>query len=405
MNLISVPAVTAAARELMPPGALPDPAEARALVHDLREAAETSTDLVLDAMRLAPAVEDAARARLAAGETRVVDRLGWVQANAETFASLLSGAQSGESGGARERGTARGGVPTPGGTAGTGPSGSRGTGPEGSRGTVPQGSRGTVPQGSRGPGMLRRLRDRSARTTASVELGGALALVGSRVLGQFDPFAGEAGVLYLVAPSVWEVEHALDVPPRDFRLWVALHERTHHVQFAAAPWLADHLRSRIDGLLNPLLGAEAGDEFLDSLRALPDALREGESLLDAVVGPEQAAAVEEIGALMSLLEGHADVLMDTVGRKVIPRVGRIRRAFDARRRSATGIRAIVSTLLGIDEKIAQYARGAAFVRAVVRDRGHDGLAAVWEAPELLPSAAEIAEPALWLARVPRPGDA
>lgn len=397
MNLISVPAVTAAARELMPPGALPNPAEARALVHDLREAAETSTDLVLDAMRLAPAVEDAARARLAAGETRVVDRLGWVQANAETFASLLAGAQSGESGGAQERGTAHGGVPTPGGAAGTGPTGSRGTGPEGSRGTVPQ--------GSRSPGMLRRLRDRSARTTASVELGGALALVGSRVLGQFDPFAGEAGVLYLVAPSVWEVEHALDVPPRDFRLWVALHERTHHVQFAAAPWLAAHLRSRIDGLLNPLLGAEAGDGFLDSLRALPDALREGESLLDAVVGPEQAAAVEEIGALMSLLEGHADVLMDTVGRKVIPRVGRIRRAFDARRRSATGIRAIVSTLLGIDEKIAQYARGAAFVRAVVRDRGHDGLAAVWEAPGLLPSAAEIAEPALWLARVPRRGDA
>lgn len=395
MNLISVPAVTAAARELMPPGALPDPAEARALVHDLREAAETSTDLVLDAMRLAPAVEDAARARLAAGETRVVDRLGWVQANAETFANLLSGAQTGESGGARERGTGHGGMPTPGGTAGTVLTGSRGTEPKGLR----------EPGGPRGPGMLRRLRDRSARTTASVELGGALALVGSRVLGQFDPFAGEAGVLYLVAPSVWEVEHALDVPPRDFRLWVALHERTHHVQFAAAPWLAAHLRSRIDGLLNPLLGAESGDGFLDILRALPHALREGESLLDAVVGPEQAAAVEEIGALMSLLEGHADVLMDTVGRKVIPRVGRIRRAFDARRRSATGIRAIVSTLLGIDEKIAQYARGAAFVRSVVRDRGHDGLAAVWEAPEFLPNAAEIAEPARWLARVPRPGGA
>lgn len=358
MSLISVPAVVGAAREVMPPGRLPEPSAARALVSDLREAADTATDLVLDAMRLPSDVEDTARSRLALGDTRVVDRLGWVRANAETFAGLL------------------GGVQTPGGS-----------------------------------GMFARVRDRAARTAASVELGGALALVGPRVLGQFDPFAGPAGVLYLVAPSVAEVEEALGVDPRDFRLWVALHERTHHVQFAAAPWLADHLRVRIDGLLGTVLGgggvapvhpSSPGEGLLDTLRALPRALAEGESLLDAVAGPGQAALLDEVGALMSLLEGHADVLMDTVGRKVIPGVSTIRRAFDARRRSATGLKAVVSTLLGVDEKIAQYARGADFVRAVVRDRGHAGLAAVWESPEHLPSAAEIAQPRLWLDRLPRP---
>lgn len=348
MRLISVPIVVAAARELMPPGRLPEPPVARALVADLREAAETATDLVLAAMELDSDVEDGARSHLARGETRVVDRLGWVEANAETFAGILEGA---------------------------------------------------MPQEPRG--IFSRWSTRAARTSGSVELGSALALVGSRVLGQFDPFAGPAGVLYLVAPSVWEAETALDARPRDFRLWVAIHERTHHIQFAAAPWLTAHLRTRIDALLEPVLAGSSGGGITENLRALPRALAERKSLLDAVASPEQAALIDEVGALMSLLEGHADVLMDTVGHRVIPTVGSIRQAFEARRRQATGVRALVSTLLGVDEKIAQYARGADFVRAVVRERGHAGLGAVWQGPENLPTAAEIAEPSDWLARVPR----
>jgi coenzyme F420 biosynthesis associated uncharacterized protein len=346
MSLISERIVTATARELMAPGPMPSPEDAAALVEDLHDAAETAVDLVLDVMRLHPEVEDAARGRLATGRTRVVDRLGWVGANAGTFSRLLDDASP----------------PRPGGIAG-------------------------------------RVRDRAARTGASVELGGALALVGGRVLGQFDPFAGPAGTLYLVAPTVLEVEAAIRARPRDFRLWVALHERTHHVQFAAAPWLVDHLRERISALLEPMLDASGLDGLQDTLRSLPSALRNRESLLDAVVAPSQRAVVDEVGALMSLLEGHADVVMDAVGPRVIPTVRSIRRSFDVRRHSAGGLRAVVSTLLGIDEKLAQYRRGAEFVRAVVADRGHAGLAPVWHSAQNLPTAAEISAPRLWLDRM------
>ncbi|WP_236862646.1 zinc-dependent metalloprotease [Brevibacterium daeguense] len=345
MSLISERIVTATARELMPAGPMPAPADAAALVENLHDAAETAIDLVLDVMRLQPDVEDGARGRLAAGQTRVVDRLGWVGANARTFSRLLDDAS---------------------------------------------------PPG-RG-GIADRIRDRAARTGASVELGGALALVGSRVLGQFDPFAGPAGTLYLVAPTVLEVETAIRARPRDFRLWVALHEQTHHVQFAAAPWLADHLRERIGALLEPMLDASGLDGLQDTLRSLPAALRNRESLLDAVVAPSQRALVDEVGALMSLLEGHADFVMDAVGPRVIPTVRSIRRSFDVRRHEAAGLRSLVSTLLGVDEKLAQYRRGAEFVRAVVAERGHGGLAPVWHGAENLPTAAEIAAPRLWLDR-------
>lgn len=360
MSLISVRTVVATARELMPAGPVPVPADARSLIAELRGSADTAVDLVLDVMRLDPAAEDAARARLGAGRAVVVDRLGWVRANARTFASLLDSLPADESGNDDSA------------------TGGSGTG--------------------RSRAALAGLRGASARTAASVELGTALAFVGPRVLGQYDPFHPDGGVLHLVAPNVLAVEAAIGARPRDFRLWVALHEQTHRVQFAAAPWLAGHMRALIDELLVPLAGTSSGG-LLQTLRAVPEAIRDGGSLLDILAGPEQTAAIERIGALMSLLEGHADVVMDAVGPRVIPTVAAIRRSFDSRRRDATGARALVSGLLGVDEKLAQYERGARFVRFVVRRRGHSGLAAVWRAPETLPTGEEIADPALWLARV------
>jgi coenzyme F420 biosynthesis associated uncharacterized protein len=233
--------------------------------------------------------------------------------------------------------------------------------------------------------------ERGLRGTAGAgQVAAVLGLLSGSVLGQFDPWAGR-GTLLLVAPNVLAVERALGVDRADFRLWVTLHEQTHALQFAAAPWLADHLASR----LRVLLDEEAAASRVHLPTSRP------RSLLD-LVDPRQRVVLDEVGAVMALLEGHADVTMDAVGRSVVPSVRRIRRRFEARRDGAAGtggMRRAVRSVLGTDLKLAQYRDGAAFVRGVRRRAGADGLDAVWSSAAALPTAAEIADPAAWVRRV------
>ncbi len=244
----------------------------------------------------------------------------------------------------------------------------------------------------------------ATRASSGLEVGGVLALLSGRVLGQFDPFGTTSGRLLLVAPNVLETSRKLEVDPGDFRLWVALHEQTHALQFAVAPWLAGHLRGRMETLLADL-GPERvfGPGDLGTLAGAVARMlqgREGGGLL-GLLSPEQRAVFDELGAVMTLLEGHADVTMDQVGPGVVPSVATIRRRFDARRQSAaaaTGPAALARRLLGMDLKLAQYRDGAAFVRGV-RSRVGDGFDAVWTSPDTLPRPAEIADPAAWAARV------
>ncbi|MCW2757478.1 MAG: coenzyme biosynthesis-associated protein, partial [Nocardioidaceae bacterium] len=103
--------------------------------------------------------------------------------------------------------------------------------------------------------------------------------------------------------------------------------------------------------------------------------------------------------VMSLLEGHADVVMDGVGPEVIPSVDQIRAKFTERRKGVGTLDRLVRRLLGLDQKMAQYRDGAVFVRAAVDKVGMDGFNAVWAGPENLPTKSEILDPASWLARV------
>lgn len=257
-----------------------------------------------------------------------------------------------------------------------------------------------APSGSR-PGAL-------ARAAGGAEVGGGLALLSTRILGQFDPFAPAPGRLLLVAPNILGVQRALGAPARDFALWVCLHEQTHALQLAAAPWLADHLRARVATLFDDVVrtGREHGEgsvparlrSWWQAAERFVTAGREA-SLTDRVLTPAQREVVAEVGAVMALLEGHADVMMDAVGPSIVPSVAEIRRGFDARRRSATGLARQVGRLLGVEEKLAQYTDGAAFVRAVRRAHGYDALNVVWEAPERLPTAREIHDPVAWSRRV------
>ncbi|MDR1293942.1 MAG: zinc-dependent metalloprotease [Bifidobacteriaceae bacterium] len=258
--------------------------------------------------------------------------------------------------------------------------------------------------------------DRRATATG---LGVALAVLASRVLGQFDPFgtptddgaapfpsrpaASEApdGRLLLVAPNVVAVERAMGVTPADFRLWVGLHEMTHAVQFAAAPWLAEHLA----GMLRQVIADESAMSGTEDLIRMVGAVartawgRPGASIaLDAL--PEPARLVmERTTAVMSLLEGHADVVMDAVGPDIIPSLAAIRAKFNARRRGRSGLDRLVRRLAGLDAKTSQYVQGAGFVRTVLDVAGRDGIAAAFATEDNLPTPAEIANPAAWVARV------
>lgn len=232
-----------------------------------------------------------------------------------------------------------------------------------------------------------------------VEVGGLLGFLAGKVLGQFDPFYEPDGRLLLVAPNIVQVERELDVDPTDFRLWVCLHEETHRVQFTAVPWMRDHLFSEIKAIADTVEPTKMMD---DGLARLTEAIKggaKGGSLVDMFSSPEQKAIMDRVTGMMSLLEGHADVVMDGVGPTVIPTVEQIRGKFNQRRKGVGTLDRILRRLLGLEAKMAQYRDGAAFVRAVVDKVGMEEFNAVWAGPENLPTKSELADHDAWVARV------
>jgi coenzyme F420 biosynthesis associated uncharacterized protein len=347
--------------------------EARAAVAELAAGAAAATAHVAGVTGLA--VPDGAA-------VRVVDRAGWVRANTASLRALLDPVLTEAVQRRTERARER--------------------------------------RGGRPPGALegRAVLAAGAALTGT-EVGALLSWLSSRVLGQYDVFAPGGGQLLLVAPNVVEAERELGVDPRDFRLWVALHEETHRVQFAVAPWLGDHLAGRARSLSTDLLGGDDGDGPTERLlalvrQALPGragagdgpgpgagpAADGGSGLVGALAGPQQRRALAEVTAVMSLLEGHADVVMDDAGPAVVPSVARIRERFSQRRRRGRSAPdRVLRRLLGLEAKMRQYTDGARFVRRVVADVGHEGLNRVWEGPELLPRPEEIGAPGDWVRRV------
>lgn len=251
------------------------------------------------------------------------------------------------------------------------------------------------------PALVRGL---GSRGTA-LQLGGVLAWLSTKVLGQYETFGsapGQPGRLLLVAPTIVQVEQQLEVDPRDFRLWVCLHEETHRVQFGAVPWLSGHVMSRITALLeaSDLSARETMERLVAFAYALIRSIRSDDvSVIDALQTAEQKAIVDELTGLMSLLEGHADVVMDDVGPTVVPSVEVIRERFGARREQVGGLDQIARRALGLDAKMRQYTDGAAFVRHVVDRVGMAGFNTVWTSPRHLPSRGEIHDPDQWMTRV------
>jgi coenzyme F420 biosynthesis associated uncharacterized protein len=208
-----------------------------------------------------------------------------------------------------------------------------------------------------------------------------------------------------VAPNIHAAQRALDVPATDFGLWVCLHEATHRLQFTAVPWLRDYFSGEIASFLSLGRGL-AGDGERPSIERLPELVRavrssKGDSLaiVELLQGPEQRAVLDRLLALTTLLEGHADHVMDAVGPDVVPSVATIRHRFTVRRRGGGLVDRLLRALLGVEAKVRQYAVGSAFTSHVVLATGMDGFNRVWEGPETLPTRAELTDPGAWVRRV------
>lgn len=356
--LINWELAASTAARLTPAGPSLGSAEIGAAVENLRLMADISVPHVHDITGL-----EAAR-DLRDSSVLVVDRASWAKANTQSFAVMLQPAIE----------------------------------------KMLESRRGTVSPGAASVG---------GAITGS-QLGAILAFLSSKVLGQYDPFsalaenstAPAAGRLLLVAPNIISVERELNVAPEDFRLWVCLHEQTHRVQFAAAPWLRHHMLEQIEDLSEHLLGNV--DSIMERAAAAAKALKDRAgsgaapgrgAILDLLQDPAERAAISHLTAVMSLLEGHANVVMDAVDASIVPSVKTIRQRFNARGTDRGAIEKFIRSLLGLDAKMRQYSDGSKFVREVVDAAGMQGFNKVWESADHLPTEPEIHDSKLWLDRM------
>ncbi len=301
-------------------------------------------------------VSDVTGLRSSAGPTRsvVTDRLGWVQANLRSFERLL----------------------------------------------VPLGER-----LARGSAKSRRALSPASRSAAGVEVGLLLAWMSSRVLGQYDMPAddGDGDVVYYVVPNIAELERRHGFEPREFRLWIALHEVTHRMQFTGVPWLRGHFLGLVERGIE--VGAPDGRVVLDSLVRAASELRAGRNPLadGGIVGllasSEQLVTLREAQALMSLLEGHGDVVMGLAGAGSLPGAERFAETLRRRRESASGIARTIQQVVGVEAKLRQYAQGEHFVERVLAVGGDELFSQVWSGPDALPTLDEIRDPDRWVERV------
>ena len=234
-----------------------------------------------------------------------------------------------------------------------------------------------------------------ADRAGAIQTGLALGWASGKVLGQYEALVSP-GRLLLVAPNITQVAQSLEVDERDFQLWVCLHEETHRLQFGAVPWMQGYF---ID-LIKEMIGAEKLPgraypwRFIQVINA---AIRNDDSsVIELVQSDDQVGIYRKIVALLTLLEGHADFVMDQGGPDLVPSVSEIRRKFELRRDSN---KKLLTRLLGMNEKLMQYRKGEAFVRNCVTEMGIADFNVVWASSENLPTMAEIEDPASWRKRM------
>jgi coenzyme F420 biosynthesis associated uncharacterized protein len=254
------------------------------------------------------------------------------------------------------------------------------------------------------PGPLGSIARSVVGAATGTEVGVAAGYAARRVLGQYDlSIVGpeRAPRLLFVAPNIRSAADELEVELEPFVRWVALHETTHAIQFAAAPWLQGHLSDQIQTLLG---SAASGVGFTDVIKRIAHdprgalgAFLRGD-VAKALAGPEHAPTLDRIQALMTVVEGHAEHVMDGAAGEFVTDVATLRAKLERRRASRGPLETIFSRLLGMDLKLRQYELGKSFCDEVAAAGGTEALNRVWEGPEALPTTEELRRPDEWLRR-------
>ena len=258
--------------------------------------------------------------------------------------------------------------------------------------------------GSRGGS--RGLQRTIVRAATGAEIGLALGYLSQRVIGQYDvALIGPARAprLLFVGPNLSSARARLDVDRDLFLRWIALHETTHAVHFASVRWLREHIGAIAEELFEKAAVEVKPGELLGKLartnpRELVRSATNGE--LATLLWPEpQRLLVEKLTATMTLVEGYAEHVMDAVGDQLDPGYNDLRRALDKDRERRGLLDSIVSKVLGLEMKLAQYRRGKAFADEVVRAHGIRTLNRAWSGPDALPRPDELDSPLEWVERV------
>ena len=252
----------------------------------------------------------------------------------------------------------------------------------------------------------------AAGATIAAETGLMTGYMSQRVLGQFELslIQPEAPTrLLFVAPNLEKVVEELEVDREAFFDWIVLHELTHVVQFTGVPWLRDYLGSLLRAYLDTLdvqikTGAAGGLPSMPDIRGLAERFREG-GLIALISSKEQRELLDRLQPVMAVIEGYSEHVMDALGESLVPGYEKLREAMDRRRRSRSAPERILQKLLGLDMKMRQYEEGKRFCDAVVAEAGIEGLNVVWNAPENMPTAAELADPPAWIRRTRLPSAA
>jgi len=235
-----------------------------------------------------------------------------------------------------------------------------------------------------------------------------LGYLAQRVLGQYDLLVPDDGprpvgdVVYYVGGNVLALEKRFAFRPRDFRLWIAIHEVTHRAQFTAVPWMRPYYLELVETALSTV--DPDPRRLMQAIARAADDFRNGRNPLDEggvvalIASDEQRGALASVQALMSLLEGHGNRVMNTLGRQHVAGQARMARVLQARRNSG-GLTAFLHKLIGFESKLRQYEVGEAFVAAVEAEAGPRALDDAWRGPEWLPTLDELRAPHEWLTRV------
>jgi coenzyme F420 biosynthesis associated uncharacterized protein len=261
-------------------------------------------------------------------------------------------------------------------------------------------------QSNRNRGALSLLVSDVNSRVIGAQIGALLGFLARRVLGQYDlsllsPDPVVRGALYFVEPNISRIQTQLGLNDEDFRLWIALHETTHVFEFEAYPWVREHFNQLVYQYFEQL--QDQLNVFGSGLGQLISRVAQNwgsdRHWIELMLTPQQRQIFEQLQAMMSLVEGYGNHVMNAIGRQLLPSFDQIEQRMEQRQQAKTLVDQVFYKVTGMDLKLAQYQQGEQFVDSVVRTHGIQFASQVWERAENLPTMHEIRNPQSWIQRM------